>query len=171
VLASAIRSASARPLQRHRFRRLPARASAFGLSILHPNRRGINPRQLGAARWWQQAAWSASTPQSSRKSGGSQGIGFAIPANMVRLVVDSALQGGSVRRPWLGANLIEVSPDFANARASTARRARSFHTSRRKAPRPRPASRLETSSFPWTQGGARPNAFQYRFTTKGHPAK
>src|SRR6266436_262518 len=38
------------------------------------------------------------------RSGGSQGIGFAIPANMVRAVIASA-QGGSavVRRPWLGA--------------------------------------------------------------------
>src|ERR1700677_3001499 len=38
------------------------------------------------------------------RSGGSQGIGFAIPSNMVRVVVASA-KGGSaaVKRPWLGA--------------------------------------------------------------------
>ena len=39
------------------------------------------------------------------KSGGSHGIGFAIPSNMVRLVVQSALKGGKVQRPWLGASL------------------------------------------------------------------
>ena len=40
------------------------------------------------------------------RSGGSQGIGFAIPANMVRVVVASAKSGGSsVMRPWLGAKL------------------------------------------------------------------
>src|SRR4029077_291766 len=40
------------------------------------------------------------------RSGGSQGIGFAIPANMVKVVVASALSGGStVKRPWLGARL------------------------------------------------------------------
>ena len=39
------------------------------------------------------------------KSGGSHGIGFAIPSNMVRLVVQSALKGGKVQRPWLGAAL------------------------------------------------------------------
>ena len=38
------------------------------------------------------------------RSGGSQGIGFAIPTNMVRVVVASALGGGTaVKRPWLGA--------------------------------------------------------------------
>src|SRR5262249_33184675 len=39
------------------------------------------------------------------RSGGSNGIGFAIPSNMVRLVVNSALRGGKVQRPWLGAEL------------------------------------------------------------------
>jgi serine protease Do len=36
------------------------------------------------------------------RSGGSVGIGFAIPSNMVRLVVETALDGGSLVRPWLG---------------------------------------------------------------------
>ncbi len=49
------------------------------------------------------------------RSGGSQGIGFAIPANMVRVVVDSALQGGKVRRPWLGADVQTVTSDLAES--------------------------------------------------------
>jgi serine protease Do len=36
------------------------------------------------------------------RSGGSVGIGFAIPANMVRTVVASAATGESVRRAWSG---------------------------------------------------------------------
>jgi S1-C subfamily serine protease len=50
------------------------------------------------------------------RSGGSQGIGFAIPANMVRGVIASA-QGGSsvVRRPWLGAKLQAVTPEIADS--------------------------------------------------------
>jgi len=50
------------------------------------------------------------------RSGGSQGIGFAIPANMVRVVVTSA-RGGSaaVKRPWLGAKLQEVTPEIADS--------------------------------------------------------
>ncbi len=48
------------------------------------------------------------------RSGGSQGIGFAIPANMVRVVVASAKGGGkAVKRPWLGARLQAVTPEIA----------------------------------------------------------
>jgi Do/DeqQ family serine protease len=48
------------------------------------------------------------------RSGGSQGIGFAIPANMVRIVVASAKSGGkAVKRPWLGARLQAVTPEIA----------------------------------------------------------
>ena len=50
------------------------------------------------------------------RSGGSQGVGFAIPANMVRVVVTSAKTGGSaVKRPWLGAKLQAVTADIADS--------------------------------------------------------
>ncbi len=50
------------------------------------------------------------------RSGGSHGIGFAIPASMVRTVVESARGGGkSVRRPWLGARLQAVNPEIAES--------------------------------------------------------
>nr|WP_245504842.1 Do family serine endopeptidase [Aquabacter spiritensis] len=50
------------------------------------------------------------------RSGGSHGIGFAIPANMVRVVIESAKSGGStVRRPWLGARLQRVTPEIAES--------------------------------------------------------
>lgn len=48
------------------------------------------------------------------RSGGSVGIGFAIPSNMVRVVVASAKGGGKeVKRPWLGARLQSVTPEIA----------------------------------------------------------
>ena len=47
------------------------------------------------------------------RSGGSQGIGFAIPANLVKLVVDSALTGRKLQRPWLGARLETVTRELA----------------------------------------------------------
>ncbi len=47
------------------------------------------------------------------RSGGSQGIGFSIPSNMVRVVVNSALRGGKVERPWLGAELQAVTSEIA----------------------------------------------------------
>jgi Do/DeqQ family serine protease len=50
------------------------------------------------------------------RSGGSQGIGFAIPSNMVRVVVASAKSGGNVvRRPWLGAKLQGVNAEIAES--------------------------------------------------------
>ncbi|MFG1392832.1 Do family serine endopeptidase [Xanthobacter agilis] len=50
------------------------------------------------------------------RSGGSIGIGFAIPVNMVRVVLDQAKSGGkAVRRPWLGAKLQRVTPDIADS--------------------------------------------------------
>ncbi|MEM6903276.1 MAG: Do family serine endopeptidase, partial [Pseudomonadota bacterium] len=49
------------------------------------------------------------------RDGGSLGIGFAIPANMVRTVVLAAEEGGELRRPWIGANGQTVTPDLMRA--------------------------------------------------------
>jgi Do/DeqQ family serine protease len=49
------------------------------------------------------------------QSGGSQGIGFAIPSNLVRLYVQGAADGRKVERPWLGARLESVTRDTAEA--------------------------------------------------------
>ncbi len=47
------------------------------------------------------------------RSGGSNGIGFAIPAEMVRRVVDSAINEGRIVRPWLGLKGQAVTADIA----------------------------------------------------------
>ncbi len=47
------------------------------------------------------------------QSGGSQGIGFAIPSNLVRLYVAGAAEGRKVERPWLGARLETVTRELA----------------------------------------------------------
>jgi Do/DeqQ family serine protease len=49
------------------------------------------------------------------KSGGSVGIGFAIPANMVARVVQAAQTDSEVKRPWLGARFQDVGADIAEA--------------------------------------------------------
>ncbi|HWA00518.1 MAG TPA: Do family serine endopeptidase [Caulobacterales bacterium] len=50
------------------------------------------------------------------EGGGSNGIGFAIPAEMVRRVVESALAGGRrVIRPWLGVRAQTVTSDLARS--------------------------------------------------------
>ena len=49
------------------------------------------------------------------RSGGSVGIGFAIPANMVATVVASERSGGKVVRAWLGASGETVTADIAKS--------------------------------------------------------
>jgi len=49
------------------------------------------------------------------RSGGSVGIGFAIPANMARTVATAGENGGPVVRPWFGARLQEVTSDIADS--------------------------------------------------------
>jgi serine protease Do len=41
------------------------------------------------------------------------GIGFAIPSNMVARVVDNALHGAKIVRPWFGASGQEITADIA----------------------------------------------------------
>ena len=47
------------------------------------------------------------------RDGGSNGIGFAIPSNLIRLYLDSALSGKKLEKPWLGAKLEAVTRDIA----------------------------------------------------------
>jgi Do/DeqQ family serine protease len=49
------------------------------------------------------------------RSGGSIGIGFAIPSNLVRIYVESAVAGRKVERPWIGAKLDAVTRDSAES--------------------------------------------------------
>ncbi|MHB8884472.1 MAG: DegQ family serine endoprotease [Methylovirgula sp.] len=49
------------------------------------------------------------------QTGSTVGIGFSIPANMVKIVVATAKSGGKqVRRPWLGASLQRLSREIAD---------------------------------------------------------
>ncbi|MEO1552468.1 MAG: Do family serine endopeptidase [Pseudomonadota bacterium] len=49
------------------------------------------------------------------RSGGSNGIGFAIPSEMVKRVVDAAVNEGTIVRPWLGLKGQSVTFDIAKA--------------------------------------------------------
>jgi Do/DeqQ family serine protease len=102
------------------------------------------------------------------RSGGSEGIGFAIPANMVRVVVASAESGSkTVKRAWFGAKLQEVTPEIADSiglqHPSGALVASVVSGS--------PAARagIKTSDLIVTIDGVTvddPAAFDYRFATK-----
>ena len=47
------------------------------------------------------------------RTGGYQGIGFAVPSNMVRLVMDQLIQKGKVTRGWIGVSIQELTPELA----------------------------------------------------------
>ncbi len=47
------------------------------------------------------------------QSGGYMGIGFAIPSNMARNVMDSLIKHGKVVRGWIGVSIQEVTQDLA----------------------------------------------------------
>ena len=49
------------------------------------------------------------------QSGGSIGIGFAIPSNIVRAVVDAEATGGKLVRPWLGVTGEALSAEVAES--------------------------------------------------------
>ncbi|MEO0400468.1 MAG: Do family serine endopeptidase [Pseudomonadota bacterium] len=49
------------------------------------------------------------------RSGGSNGVGFAVPSALVRQVIATAMKGGDVERPWVGAATASVTPTAARA--------------------------------------------------------
>lgn len=48
-------------------------------------------------------------------NGGSAGVSFSIPANTVRFVVSRLKSKGNVQRGWIGANVLDLTPDLAEA--------------------------------------------------------
>jgi Do/DeqQ family serine protease len=102
------------------------------------------------------------------RSGGSQGIGFAIPANMVRVVVASARSGGkAVKRPWLGARLQAVTPEIAETLGL--RRPSGALVANVVAGSPGARAGLKPSDLIVAIDGQAvddPNAFDYRFATR-----
>jgi serine protease DegS len=49
------------------------------------------------------------------KSGGSQGIGFAIPMSIARDVMEQLIEKGSVTRGWLGVEAQDITPQLAES--------------------------------------------------------
>ena len=76
----------------------------------------INPGNSGGALVDMSGRLTGINSAIFSRSGGSVGIGFAIPVNMVKVVVATAKGGGrQVRRPWLGATLQGVSREIADS--------------------------------------------------------
>ena len=75
----------------------------------------INPGNSGGALINNQGELVGVNTAIFSRSGGSNGIGFAIPAEMVKRVVDAAVDEGRITRPWLGLKGQSVSFDIAQS--------------------------------------------------------
>ncbi|MEQ1697664.1 MAG: Do family serine endopeptidase [Hyphomicrobiaceae bacterium] len=73
----------------------------------------INPGNSGGALVDMSGKLVAINTAIFSRSGGSHGIGFAIPSNLVRVYLESALSGKKLERPWLGAKLEGVTREIA----------------------------------------------------------
>src|SRR5215210_6961392 len=127
----------------------------------------INPGNSGGALVDMDGRLAGINTAIFSRSGGSHGIGFAIPSNMVQLVVQAALQGARLQRPWFGAALQPITSDLAESLGL-----------------PRPIGALVKTlhaKSPAARGGIQagdvivgvdgkevqdPRAFQYRFASK-----
>jgi len=49
------------------------------------------------------------------RTGGSQGIGFAIPVSIARQVMEQIVQSGSVTRGWVGIEVQDLTPELAES--------------------------------------------------------
>ena len=102
------------------------------------------------------------------RSGGSMGIGFAIPVNMVKVVVASAKSGGdAVKRPWFGAKLQAVTPEIAETIGLQRPSGALVATVIKESPAARAGVRTGDLIVAIDEVTVDdPNAFEYRFATK-----
>jgi serine protease Do len=75
----------------------------------------INPGNSGGALINMQGELVGINTAILSRTGGYQGIGFAIPSNMARPIMESLLKSGKVVRGWLGVAIQELTPDLAKA--------------------------------------------------------
>lgn len=73
----------------------------------------INPGNSGGALVTMDGKVAGINTAIFSKSGGSHGIGFAIPSNMVRSVIAALTHGGRLIRPWMGASGQTVTAEIA----------------------------------------------------------
>jgi Do/DeqQ family serine protease len=79
----------------------------------------INPGNSGGALVDQQGRLIGINTAIYSKTGTYNGIGFAIPSNMVRAVLDGTQKDGRVVRPWIGASVQPVTREIREALALT----------------------------------------------------
>jgi serine protease Do len=75
----------------------------------------INPGNSGGALVDTQGRLVGINTSILSRTGGNQGIGFAVPSNLCRWVMDSLVKNGKVTRGFLGVVIQNLTPDLAKA--------------------------------------------------------
>jgi Do/DeqQ family serine protease len=97
--------------------------SALGRSGLHINTfenfiqtdAAINPGNSGGALVDAHGNLVGINTAIYSRSGGSMGIGFAIPVSTAKMVLDQIVQSGTVTRGWIGVEVQEITPAVAES--------------------------------------------------------
>src|SRR5207249_2637825 len=75
----------------------------------------INPGNSGGALVNLKAELIGINTAIFSRTGGNEGIGFAVPVSIARMISDSLVKTGKVVRGWLGVGIQEITPDLAKA--------------------------------------------------------
>jgi Do/DeqQ family serine protease len=97
--------------------------SALGRSGLHINTfenfiqtdAAINPGNSGGALVDARGNLVGINTAIYSRSGGSMGIGFAIPVSTARMVMEQIIRSGTVTRGWIGVEVQEITPALAES--------------------------------------------------------
>jgi Do/DeqQ family serine protease len=97
--------------------------SALGRSGLHINTfenfiqtdAAINPGNSGGALVDARGNLVGINTAIYSRSGGSMGIGFAIPVSTAKMVMEQIIRNGTVTRGWIGVELQEITPALAES--------------------------------------------------------
>ena len=97
--------------------------SALGRSGLHINTfenfiqtdAAINPGNSGGALVDARGDLVGINTAIYSRSGGSMGIGFAIPASTAKMVMEQIIRSGAVTRGWIGVEVQEITPALAES--------------------------------------------------------
>ncbi|MFN9746372.1 MAG: S1C family serine protease [Betaproteobacteria bacterium] len=81
----------------------------------------INPGNSGGALVDANGALVGINTAIFSRSGGSMGIGFAVPVDTARSVMEQIIASGEVRRGWIGVEPREITPELAESLALQAR--------------------------------------------------
>ena len=87
----------------------------------------INPGNSGGALVNMQGELVGINTAILSRTGGYQGIGFAIPSNMARPIMESLLKNGRVVRGWLGVAIQDLNEEMARALKLPVSRGRADH--------------------------------------------